>query len=98
MTTAETVPQEAVREEERQVKSEKEERVNVRVRVFGKWCKGCGLCIAFCPRHVFEADAEQRPVVAHPERCVACQWCVIHCPDFAIVVDEIEAGAKGAAK
>jgi 2-oxoglutarate ferredoxin oxidoreductase subunit delta len=57
------------------------------VRLFGNWCKGCGLCIAFCPQQVFEVDSELRPVVAHPEACVACQWCVIHCPDFAILVE-----------
>jgi len=96
MTTAKTASQEAVQEEEAQ--AEKEKQPNVRVRVFGKWCKGCGLCIAFCPRQVFEADAQQRPVVVHPERCIACQWCVIHCPDFAIVVDEIEAGEDEAVK
>lgn len=89
MTTAETVPGEAVQDKEGQIG---EEQARMRVRVFGKWCKGCGLCIAFCPQQVFEADAEQRPVVAHSERCVGCQWCVIHCPDFAIVVDEVEVG------
>ncbi len=60
------------------------------VRVFGNWCKGCGLCIAFCPRHVFEAGADGRPLVVNPERCTACMWCVEHCPDFAIVVQPIE--------
>ncbi|MBC7235727.1 MAG: 4Fe-4S binding protein [Chloroflexi bacterium] len=59
------------------------------IRVFGKWCKGCGLCIAFCPREVFAEDIEHRPVVVHPERCVACQWCTIHCPDFAILVEKV---------
>lgn len=90
MMTAEAVAQETIREEEAQVGGGQEEQARMRVRLFGKWCKGCGLCIAFCPQEVFEADAEQHPVVKHPERCVGCQWCVIHCPDFAIVVDEIE--------
>lgn len=94
MTTAEAVPREVIQEEGVQTRDGKKERARMRVRVFGKWCKGCGLCIAFCPQEVFEADAEQRPVVAHPERCVGCQWCVIHCPDFAIVVDEAEAGEE----
>ncbi len=61
-----------------------------RVRVFGKWCKGCGLCIAFCPQQVFAENTNHHPVVAHPERCVACQWCAIHCPDFAIVVEVVD--------
>jgi len=59
-----------------------------RIRVYGKWCKGCGLCIAFCPRNVFEADEEHHPIVMHPERCNACNWCATHCPDFAILVEK----------
>lgn len=63
------------------------------IRLYGKWCKGCGLCIAFCPKGVFTEDTENAlvsaPIVAYPERCVACQWCVTHCPDFAIVVEKV---------
>ena len=60
-----------------------------RVRVFGQWCKGCGLCMAFCPQGVFESNGEGRPAVAHPERCTACEWCCLHCPDFAISVTRL---------
>ena len=59
---------------------------HARVTVFANWCKGCGLCVAFCPKKVFEEDAEGHPVVAHPELCSACNWCTMHCPDFAIVL------------
>jgi 2-oxoglutarate ferredoxin oxidoreductase subunit delta len=69
-----------------------------RVRVFRNWCKGCGLCIAFCPRQVFTQGEEHRPVVTYPERCTACQWCTMHCPDFAIVVDVLENGVCEAPK
>ena len=61
------------------------------VTVFDNWCKGCGLCIAFCPASVFDTDPEGHPVVARQEDCIACQWCVVHCPDFAIFVEEIDA-------
>jgi len=68
---------------------------HARVTVFANWCKGCGLCVAFCPQQVFEEDDETHPVVVHPERCTVCNWCTMHCPDFAIVVnveDEPENG------
>ena len=68
-----------------------------RVTVFANWCKGCGLCVAFCPQQVFEEDEETHPVVVHPERCTVCNWCTMHCPDFAIVVsveDEPEDGCQ----
>ncbi|HIP97072.1 MAG TPA: 4Fe-4S dicluster domain-containing protein [Anaerolineae bacterium] len=60
------------------------------VTVFPIWCKGCGLCIEFCPTKVFETDGEGRPVVAHPERCTGCGWCEWHCPDFAISVKRVD--------
>ena len=60
------------------------------VHVFDNWCKGCGLCIAFCPQEVLEANGEGHPVVAQPELCTACNWCYIHCPDLAIVVRKLD--------
>ncbi|MBE9508831.1 MAG: 4Fe-4S binding protein, partial [Chloroflexi bacterium] len=29
-------------------------------------------------------------IVAHPEKCTACRWCELHCPDFAIFVTELD--------
>ncbi len=68
------------------------------VRLFGKWCKGCGLCVAFCPQQVFTEDESNHPVVSYPDRCTGCQWCVIHCPDFAIIVEPIVDGKDRVAK
>ena len=62
-----------------------------RVTVFPNWCKGCGLCVEFCPAGVLEQGADGRVTVAHPEKCTACRWCELHCPDFAIFVADIEA-------
>ena len=67
-----------------------QERPRGEVRVFHNWCKGCGLCIAFCPRHVFDEDEERHPVVARPDACNACLWCYLHCPDFAITVRRVD--------
>ncbi len=61
------------------------------VTVFDTWCKGCGICIAFCPKGVFEANGQGRPVIAHPEECTACGWCDTHCPDMAITVRRLDA-------
>ncbi|MBN1138529.1 MAG: 4Fe-4S binding protein [Anaerolineae bacterium] len=60
------------------------------VSIFGTWCKGCGICIEFCPQKVFESNGQGRTKVAHPERCTACMWCSTHCPDMAITVRRLE--------
>jgi 2-oxoglutarate ferredoxin oxidoreductase subunit delta len=61
-----------------------------KIIIFGTWCKGCGICAAFCPVGVLSLDAEGHPLVAHPEKCTACHWCDTHCPDLAIVVHRID--------
>jgi 2-oxoglutarate ferredoxin oxidoreductase subunit delta len=63
-----------------------------RVTVFPNWCKGCNLCVEFCPTHVLEQGEDGRVIVAHPEKCTACRWCELHCPDFAIFVQAISSG------
>ncbi|UCC61774.1 MAG: 4Fe-4S binding protein [Anaerolineae bacterium] len=60
------------------------------VAVFGNWCKGCGLCVAFCPRGVLEMNGSGKVHVVAAERCTACHWCDTHCPDFAIVVRRVD--------
>ena len=67
-----------------------QERPRGEVRVFHHWCKGCGLCVAFCPQHVFDEDEEGHPVVARPDACNACLWCYLHCPDFAVTVGRVD--------
>lgn len=59
----------------------------VRLEIDPKWCKGCGICAAFCPRQVLELR-EETAFAAHPEACVGCRMCEYRCPDFAILVKE----------
>ena len=60
------------------------------VTIFGTWCKGCGLCIEFCPQGVFVSNGQGRPIIANPDKCTACNWCEMHCPDMAITVRRLE--------
>ena len=46
-----------------------------RVTIFPNWCKGCDLCIEFCPAGVLEHLPGVNVAVVHPERCTACRWC-----------------------
>jgi 2-oxoglutarate ferredoxin oxidoreductase subunit delta len=59
------------------------------VVIFDNWCKGCGLCVEFCPMKVLALNGDGHPLVVAPEKCTACHWCDTHCPDFAIVVERI---------
>ncbi len=54
------------------------------------WCKGCSICVEFCPKDVFDYSVIGQPVVTRPESCNLCMICVHRCPDFSIAV-----GASG---
>lgn len=52
----------------------------------GDWCKGCGICIKFCPTQVLELDRNDRCIAVRPEDCICCKMCELRCPDLAIEV------------
>jgi len=53
-------------------------------------CKGCGFCIAFCPKGVlefsdkFNGKGYHPPRAVNPDACAGCDLCGMYCPDFAI--------------
>jgi 2-oxoglutarate ferredoxin oxidoreductase subunit delta len=49
-----------------------------------EWCKGCGICVAFCPKEVLVLDKEGKACWAHPEKCKNCGLCELRCPDVAV--------------
>jgi len=51
-----------------------------------EWCKGCGICVHFCPKNVLEMDEQDKAFAARPQDCICCQLCEIRCPDLAIEV------------
>lgn len=57
-----------------------------------EWCKGCGICVAMCPKNVLELDHKEKAVAARLEDCIACQLCEQICPDLAIevIIEESE--------
>lgn len=53
-------------------------------------CKGCGLCIYYCPKGVFSMTENINDKgfnvvgISFPEICNDCKLCEINCPDLAI--------------
>lgn len=55
-------------------------------------CKGCGLCIAACPKKVLAFSGQLNKSgydvahMAHPDDCIGCTFCAMTCPDIVIEV------------
>lgn len=60
-----------------------------------KFCKGCGICVAFCPKKVLALDERGKVYITDPAQCIDCGQCELRCPDFAIKVMKAD---KGGAK
>ncbi|PID75913.1 MAG: 4Fe-4S ferredoxin [Deltaproteobacteria bacterium] len=50
------------------------------------WCKGCGICVNFCPKKVLELSPQEKSTAVRPEDCICCRLCELRCPDLAIEV------------
>ncbi|OQX29842.1 MAG: 2-oxoacid:acceptor oxidoreductase [Spirochaeta sp. LUC14_002_19_P3] len=55
-------------------------------------CKGCGLCIANCPKNILEMANDINSFGAYyticsdESQCIACGACSLMCPDAAIEI------------
>ncbi|MCL2353147.1 MAG: 4Fe-4S dicluster domain-containing protein [Defluviitaleaceae bacterium] len=56
-------------------------------------CKGCGLCIALCPKKILELDGSKvnqkgynSARCVNVEDCISCAICAKICPDSVITV------------
>ncbi len=53
-----------------------------------EWCKGCGICVEFCPTNVLVIDNDQKVTIDNLSACIKCRQCELRCPDFAIFLEE----------
>lgn len=60
------------------------------VHIVTERCKGCELCVTYCPKKILEVSEEfnekgyHYPLVTSEDQCVNCQVCEDICPEFAI--------------
>jgi 2-oxoglutarate ferredoxin oxidoreductase subunit delta len=74
--------------------------IRVKIHILSDRCKECNLCINFCPKNVLKKSDQVNQKGYHipkleenPEEsktCLACGFCEIICPEYAIWVEEIE--------
>jgi 2-oxoglutarate ferredoxin oxidoreductase subunit delta len=55
------------------------------IEIIERYCKGCHICVEFCPANVLEMQGFMA-VVKNLEACIKCMQCELRCPDFAIKV------------
>ena len=58
----------------------------ITIHINREWCKGCGICVSFCPEDILGLDDNDKAVVLHPDNCVCCGMCELRCPDMAVEV------------
>jgi len=56
-----------------------------RIEISQKLCKGCGICVDFCPTNALHMSGEYA-AIRDLDACTGCQLCDLRCPDFAIQV------------
>lgn len=70
------------------------------IHINGNVCKGCGLCVYYCPKQVLRLsnviNIRGYPVaeVMNYEACIHCRQCEFGCPDLAIYVTPKAADKK----
>jgi 2-oxoglutarate ferredoxin oxidoreductase subunit delta len=73
-----------------------EARQLAKILVDKRLCKGCGICVEFCPKKVLEMGHEMdergfhAPEAPREEDCSLCGLCELYCPDFAICARRAE--------
>lgn len=58
------------------------------LKIYEKRCKGCGICVEFCPKKVLKVSELEKVEIANKDACISCGQCELRCPDFAIFVEK----------
>lgn len=62
------------------------------IKIDDNLCKGCGLCVRFCPRQAIamseriNAKGYNVAEACASDKCTGCTFCAVMCPDIAVRV------------
>ena len=64
-----------------------------RIKINTALCKGCGYCVAACPKKALSLSEEFNPAgynfaVVNADECVGCGTCYTVCPDYVYTIIE----------
>ena len=58
------------------------------LKIETKRCKGCGICVTFCPKKVLKVNEIEKVEILDESKCIGCKQCELRCPDYAIFVEK----------
>ena len=62
--------------------------MGIEITLLKERCKGCGICVAFCPKKILALDTLGKIYVKDEQSCINCGQCELRCPDYAIYVEK----------
>ena len=68
--------------------------IKVKIKFETQECKGCGLCVDVCPKHIikmseiFNQMGHRYAEVSDEDKCTGCGLCFQMCPDLVIEIEE----------
>lgn len=77
-------------------KSGKTIKPRFKVTIIKARCKGCELCVQYCPTDTLEMSKELNEkgnhfaIIKNLNNCKGCEQCYKLCPDFAIYVEKLK--------
>lgn len=74
----------------------KDKKARTKIKILEERCKGCGLCIHFCPKDVLDFSEKRNQqgykivYIKNLEKCTLCGLCYLVCPDVVFVKEEVK--------
>lgn len=66
----------------------------MKIKLLFERCKGCGLCIEFCPKKIIHFSSRRNlqgykvVEISDPEKCNHCGICYLMCPEVVFVKED----------